>query len=172
MKDSVLGVDACPAGWIGVWLDGDTGQTVIGPRIGDLVEALGQARQPAVIAIDIPIGLPTDGVREADKAARRQLKGKASSVFNTLPRAVYEAETYAEARSRCVELTGRSTSSQGWRFGPKVLEVADRMTADPELDVIEAHPELTICSTRPRRPGPPIASWRGWRGPTPIRPKR
>lgn len=146
MAESVLGVDACPAGWIGVWLCAGRSRTVLERRIVDLLGALGPDRQPSVIAIDIPIGLPTDGVRRADVEARRALKGKASSVFNTLPRAVYEAETYAEARGRCVELTGRSTSAQGWRLGPKVLEVADWMPARPGLDVIEVHPELSFAT--------------------------
>lgn len=145
---AVLGVDACPAGWIGVSLSDDNYRTVIGRRVVDLLAALGPDRQPSVIAIDIPIGLPTSRVRRADIEARRALKGKASSVFNTLPRAVYEAETYAEARGRCVDLTGRSTSAQGWRLGPKVLEVADWMAARPALAVIEVHPELSFATMR------------------------
>lgn len=142
----VLGVDACPGGWVGVWLNGETCETVLGSTIASLLAELGPAREPAVIGIDIPIGLPINDVREADALARRVLKGKSSSVFNALPRAVYEAEDYATARRRCVDMTGRSTSSQAWRLGPKVLEVADWITDHPDRRVIEVHPELSFAT--------------------------
>src|SRR5438477_186505 len=65
----VVGLDACPAGWVGVALSGG--------RFGDAAvlrtaaEALARWPGAAVFGVDIPIGLPDSGVRRADHAARK-----------------------------------------------------------------------------------------------------
>ena len=100
----VLGVDACPAGWVGVVLD-PTRRTVR-PRRRRRSRRWSRscARRPTsgVVAIDIPIGLPDSGGRLADAEARRELVGKGSSVFSTSTRAAYEARpTRRHERPTC-----------------------------------------------------------------------
>ena len=75
----VLGVDGCPAGWVGALLVDDRVTLRVAAGIGPLVASLPVA--PVVVGIDIPIGLPDDGPREADRLARVELPpGRKSSV--------------------------------------------------------------------------------------------
>jgi predicted RNase H-like nuclease len=132
----VVGVDGCPGGWVAaVPLD-------------------------AVVAVDIPIGLPERGWREADAAARKFLRGQASSVFSTPPRPVVEAPTYPEANRRCRELTGKGLSSQAYNFAQKILDV-DRSRADAGARLYEIHPEVSF---RALADAPLEAGKRTWAG--------
>jgi predicted RNase H-like nuclease len=101
----VLGVDACKEGWVGVSNDlrGYFGRT-----IGALVEAADADGALAVIAIDTPIGLPTNGPRQADVLARQLIGRRASSVFSTPVRAALVAATHAEATALSVGATGKA----------------------------------------------------------------
>lgn len=144
----VLGVDGCASGWVGVLLHPDGPPSVHhSAAIGSLVEQAREGTDIAVVAIDIPLGLPDAGVRQADVLARRQLPGKGSSVFTTLTRPAYDAVTYADARRANLAATGgtQSASAQAWALGRKILEAdAWRRTA-PGVSVIEVHPELAFA---------------------------
>ncbi len=70
----MLGVDACKTGWIGIALS---------QGIGDLVEDASSGGPLAVIAIDIPIGLPDTGRRQADLLVRKAVGPRWASVFVT-----------------------------------------------------------------------------------------
>jgi predicted RNase H-like nuclease/predicted enzyme related to lactoylglutathione lyase len=95
-----------------------------------------------VVGVDIPIGIPESGTREADVAARRFVGPRASSVFPTPVRRVLEAKTYAEARTVATELTGKSVSAQAYALRRRILEV-DEYAYDDER-VIEVHPEVSF----------------------------
>lgn len=151
----VLGVDACPAGWVGVLLGPDGRPTVhVAASIAELVALVRERAEPAVVAIDIPIGLPDSGGRRADADARRELVGKGSSVFPTLTRAAYEAETYELARAANLAATDgvSSASAQAYALGAKVLEVDAWLRSGPGTTVIEVHPELSFA----RMAGAPV----------------
>lgn len=151
----VLGVDACRSGWVGVLLAPETRPAALtSGSVAALVELARESAPLAVVAIDIPIGLPDSGVREADVLARRALKGKASSVFATLTRSAYLAETYEEARTHNLEATGglSSASAQSYALRTKILEVEAWIRSNPGVEVIEVHPELSFA----RLAGAPI----------------
>jgi predicted RNase H-like nuclease/predicted enzyme related to lactoylglutathione lyase len=95
-----------------------------------------------VVAVDIPIGIPETGPRDADMAARRFVGARSSSVFPTPIRRAVEASTYAEARRIATELTGKSLSAQSYALGRRILEV-DEYARDDER-VIEVHPEVSF----------------------------
>ena len=95
-----------------------------------------------IIAVDIPIGIPDRGIREADVAARRFVGPRASSVFPTPIRPVLEAETYAAARALATKLTGKSISSQAYNLRRRILEVDEYAHHDER--VIEVHPEVSF----------------------------
>ena len=95
-----------------------------------------------VVAIDIPIGIPDEGVRPADEAARRFVGPRASSVFTTPVRRVLEAATYAEARRVATELAGKSISAQSYALRRRILEVDEYAHEDER--VIEVHPEVSF----------------------------
>jgi predicted RNase H-like nuclease/predicted enzyme related to lactoylglutathione lyase len=95
-----------------------------------------------VIGVDLPIGIPDDGQRPADIAARRFVGPRASSVFATPLRPILEAETYEQARIVATELTGKSISAQSYALRRRILELDDYASADQR--VIEVHPEVSF----------------------------
>lgn len=144
----VLGVDACALGWVGLLLGPDGRPTVhVAPTIFGLLQLVRENAEPAVVAIDIPIGLPDRGTRRADVEARRQLRGKASSVFSTPTRSALEAATYEEARAANLAATGgaSSVSAQAYALAAKILDVDTWIRGGPGADVIEVHPELSFA---------------------------
>lgn len=144
----VLGIDACVAGWVGVLLSPDGRVTVhVSAAIDTLVQHVRESADPAVVAIDIPIGLPDSGGREADALVRKALPGRTSSVFSTLTRTAYQADTYAEGREANLEATAgaSSASAQAWALGPKILQVDAWVRSAPGAAVIEVHPELCFA---------------------------
>jgi predicted RNase H-like nuclease/ADP-ribose pyrophosphatase YjhB (NUDIX family) len=144
----VLGVDACPAGWVGVVLDPTLRATVfVAADITSLLALVREQHDVPVVAVDIPIGLPDAGGRRADAEARTALVGKASSVFSTPVRSALEAATYAEAREANLAATdGRtSVSAQAYALRDKVLEVDEWVRSAPGTHVIEVHPELSFA---------------------------
>jgi predicted RNase H-like nuclease len=98
----------------------------------------------AAIAIDIPIGLPDRGVRQADRAARERLGRLASSVFLTPVRAALAAEPYREATAVAVRLTGSGISQQAYRLREKIFEVEGWLPGSP-APVWEVHPEVCFA---------------------------
>ena len=145
---AVLGVDACRAGWVGVVLRPGTAPVVL---VAATVAALLDLARPdgpiALVAVDIPIGLPDSGSRQADALARRALPGKGSSVFTTLTRAAYQAKTYAEGReANKVATGGTSASAQAYALRAKILEVDGWVRGGPGVPVIEVHPELSFAT--------------------------
>ncbi|RYC13242.1 DUF429 domain-containing protein [Nocardioides zhouii] len=151
----VLGVDACPAGWVGVVLDPDRRASVfVAATITELVGLVREAHDIAVVAVDIPIGLPDTSGRLADAEARRVLVGKSSSVFSTPVRAALEAPSYEAGRAANLAATdGRtSVSAQAYALREKVLQVDDWVRGRPGVEVIEVHPEVSFA----RMAGSPI----------------
>ena len=137
----VAGVDACPAGWVAVLLSPQTQEYVV--RLCLDFESL-LALQPKLqtIAIDIPIGLLEErqpGGRVCDQLTRRQLPGRASSVFSPPIRRLLGATTYEEVRRH-------GLSIQAFGILPKIREVDQVMTPALQRRVYEAHPELAFRS--------------------------
>jgi predicted RNase H-like nuclease len=88
----LAGVDGCPAGWIAAFVRADGGEVriEIAPRFADLL-----AQAPALVAVDIPIGLPErvgHGGRAAESAVRPLLGARQSSVFSVPSRSAVYAE--------------------------------------------------------------------------------
>jgi predicted RNase H-like nuclease/catechol 2,3-dioxygenase-like lactoylglutathione lyase family enzyme len=141
----VAGVDMAKGGWAVVVLEGN--RVVDAFRCDTFADAL--LVDAAVIAVDIPIGMPESGARPADTAARRFVGARASSVFPTPQREVLEAETYADARRIALERTGKSVSAQTYALGRRILEVDELARTDER--VIEVHPEVSFAELA-RRP--------------------
>jgi predicted RNase H-like nuclease len=132
-------------GWAVVVLEGSTLADAF--RCQSFAEAL--LVDAEVVSVDIPIGIPDDGSRPADVAARRFVGSRASSVFPTPIRPVLDAPTYADARVVAVELTGKSVSAQSYALRHHILEVDEHAQRDER--VIEVHPEVSF-SELARRP--------------------
>lgn len=136
----VAGVDGYRKGWIAVALDpsGDV-QVSTHPTFAEVLASRAQ-----LIAVDIPIDPTGRGSRPADAAARAFVRGRASSVFSTPPRAALEAGSFAEANEIARSITGKGISQQAFALARKILEVHQLAEVDERL--IEMHPEVSFCA--------------------------
>lgn len=142
----VLGVDACPAGWVGVVPSPDGVTALVHSDIGALTDRAAAVAGPIrVVAIDIPIGLADDCARQADLLARKVAGPRWASVFVTPVRAALHAGTYAEALAVSRARTGSGISSQAFRLRDKILQVDGWRDRAP-CPVVEAHPELSFAA--------------------------
>jgi predicted RNase H-like nuclease len=139
---SVVGVDGCTRGWIAIALD-DAGRTRghFLEHLDDLGDALDGVH---AVAIDIPIGLPSTGRRQADNAARDLLGRRRNSVFYAPVREAITAATHAEASAVSQRITGYGISQQSFALAPKILE-AERWAASTTVPVWEVHPEVSFA---------------------------
>ena len=134
----VAGVDLAGGGLAVVVLEGD--RVVEAFRCETFADAL--LVDAKIVAVDVPIGMPEEGERPADEAARRFVGPRASSVFPTPSRKVLEANTYEEARRVAREATGKSISAQSYALRRRILEVDEYAREDER--VIEVHPEVSF----------------------------
>jgi predicted RNase H-like nuclease len=133
----VTGIDACKGGWVAVTLAPSGARVTVAAALRDLP-------MEGVTGIDMPLGLLADGWRTADLLARRALGRRGSCVFAIPPRSVWAQPSYAEARRRCRELTGRGLSAQAWGLRAKLLE-ADQFRRGCAHPLYEVHPELSFA---------------------------
>ena len=138
----MVGVDACSTGWIAVALD--DGKSAQAHHIA-VIDRLGALLPDAeAVAIDIPIGLPVGGPRQADLLARRFLGPRRSSIFLTPVREAVEAGTHASASELARLRTGRGITQQAYALGKKILEVERWLPSSP-WPVYEVHPEVSFA---------------------------
>ncbi|MBD8892051.1 DUF429 domain-containing protein [Roseibium litorale] len=146
---SVVGVDGCRSGWIGVRLRGEAefeAELLHYSAFSLLLEAV---EDSTVLTVDMPIGLPEQieaGGRLCEAAIRPLLAGRQSSVFSMPSRAAVYAEDYWEA-CRIAQATSRPSrkvSKQGFMLFPKVREIDALMMPGLESKIYEVHSELAF----------------------------
>ena len=152
----VAGVDGARRGWVAVRLtDGRFAEARFFNTFGDLAQAYPEA---AVIAVDIPIGLPDRNHRAADERAREELGGRRNSVFFTPPRRALEAGDFDQA-VKIAHSLGGTISQQGYALRKKIFEV-ECFISDPRI--VEVHPEVSFWAMNGQRPLPHAKStWNG-----------
>jgi predicted RNase H-like nuclease len=146
----LAGVDGCPSGWIVAYARADLSEVRM-RLMARFTDVANGPEAPAVIAIDIPIGLPERtgyGGRAAENAVRPLLGARQSSVFSVPSRAAIAAQDYREA-CRIALLTSeppRKVSKQLFMLAPKIREVDVALRADMTLSqrVFEVHPEVAF----------------------------
>jgi len=157
---TVLGIDACPGGWVSVELrDGQFAAAHFEPRLSVLIRRMSAA---VVIAVDMPLGLMDSSERNADRLVRAMLGKRWTSVFITPPKSVFGEEDYAAACVRCNELVGWKPSQQAWGLRTKLLE-ANRVYDTDGLPLYEVHPELSFLELDLRYEDGSKKTWRGQR---------
>lgn len=147
----VVGVDGCPAGWIACLRDLAAG-TVEVRILASLADLFALPIQPAMVAVDMPIGLP-DGVGPGGRPPERLVRGllgeRQSSVFSVPSRAAVYAEDYAAACAAALATSDppRRVSKQCFHLFPKIRSIDGLLRARPELRdrVVEAHPEVAFA---------------------------
>ena len=134
----IIGVDRYRRGWVGVVLP-ET-EVIVSTDLAGLVHRVAEAE---CVGVDMPIGLPLEGEREADLHARKFVGPRWSSVFITPARRVLEADSYSAANDVARSLPGgKMISRQAWALKETILEV--EALVDPR--VIEVHPEVSFAA--------------------------
>lgn len=158
LKDDIwlAGLDGCRAGWIAVFIRpvGDEVRVTVVPHFSNIA-----SMQPAIIAVDMPIGLPERGSyggREAENAVRPLLGARQSSVFSVPSRAAVYATDYGDARRIALSTSEppRSVAKQLFNIAPKIREVDAALRADPALAArtFEIHPEVAFWRFNDEKP--------------------
>jgi predicted RNase H-like nuclease len=159
----VAGVDGCKGGWVAVFRPaGDAGRAEV-KVFPTFAEILRGPRDPRVIAVDMPIGLPertARGGRGPEAALRPLLGARQSSVFSVPSRKAVYAEGYpaacAAARATSDSDPPRAVSKQAFMLFRKIQEIDDlpRSNSDVAAKVFECHPEGSFRMMR----GAPLQS--------------
>jgi predicted RNase H-like nuclease len=144
----LAGVDGCAGGWVAAFMRPQGGEALVRmvPRFSDVLAA---PEQPALVAVDMPIGLPDRagaGGRAAENCIRPLLGARQSSVFSVPSRTAIYAADYGEA-CRIAAATSeppRKVSKQLFNIAPKIREVDEALRATPDAKVFEVHPELAF----------------------------
>lgn len=146
----LAGVDGCRTGWIAAFVRpaDDEVRVRIVARFADVLTV---PEAPAIVAVDIPIGLPDrigpEG-RGPERAIRPLLGARQSSVFSVPPRAAIVAEDFGAACAAALAHSEppRKVSKQLFMIAPKIREVDLALRAAPALAarVHEVHPELAF----------------------------
>jgi predicted RNase H-like nuclease len=146
----VAGVDGCRTGWVvATWTDGSRDAALQLEVCGQFEEVVHRVLRGelALVAVDMPIGLADSGPRQCDRAARRLLGPRRSSVFPTPVRPVLACETYPEALEISRKASGVGLSKQAWFLVPKLREVDAVMRRVRLTDaVLEVSPELSFAA--------------------------
>ena len=153
----VIGVDGCSKGWVGLTSDL---RGYFGATIDQLVATADGDGALEVVAIDIPIGLPLTGHRQADVLARGLVGKRKSSVFPTPIRAALLAASHAEGSALNLRATGKGITHQAYGLGKKILEV-DAWVRAVGRTVIEVHPEVCFATLAGQPLAHPKWSWAG-----------
>src|SRR5690606_17374515 len=137
--------------------------TVEAAVFGDFATLVDFLPPDAMIAVDMPIGLPETtekGGRGPEPLVRRYLGARQSSVFSIPSRAAvhaepgpfdgieawYAAHRRASAVARATSDPPRGVSIQAFGIFSKIREIDALMIASPELRarIIESHPEVAF----------------------------
>jgi predicted RNase H-like nuclease len=154
----LAGVDGCRAGWIAAFVrpQGNEARLRILPSFAELLAA---PEGPAVIAVDMPIGLPErtgPGGRAAENAVRRLLGARQSSVFSVPSRAAIGAADYRAACDAALATSDppRKVSKQLFNIAPRIREIDALLRNDPAAAArtFEVHPEVAFWRINGERP--------------------
>jgi predicted RNase H-like nuclease len=146
----LAGVDGCRSGWIAAFVRQDLRDVRV-RVVARFAEIPSAPEAPAVIAVDIPIGLPErarHGGRAAENAVRPLLGARQSSVFSVPAWAALGAEDYRECCRIALSTSEppRKVSRQLFMLAPKIREVDACLRADASMGsrVFEVHPEVAF----------------------------
>lgn len=156
----MLGVDACKAGWIGIAVGDGQVAAYTAARIDELVAAVSVDGPIEVVAIDMPIGLPDAGSRQADELARAAVGRRWPSVFKTPVREALQASDHASAVAINHRLAGAGVSAQAFALRTKLLQV-DAWVRPTDLRVVEVHPEVSFAALAGVPLPDPKTTWAG-----------
>lgn len=157
----VAGIDGCRTGWMAALMaldDPASARLRVAPTLAEILDG---PETPAVVAVDMPIGLPDRTLgsgRIPEQLVRPLLGARQSSVFAIPSRAAVHAADYGEACALAIATSDppRKVSRQGFNLFPKIREIDALLRARPALvpRLFEIHPELAFWSLNGQRPVP------------------
>ncbi|NRF14107.1 DUF429 domain-containing protein [Vibrio coralliilyticus] len=142
-----VGIDGCKAGWLAWCINGDKPKLYIRKSLTDLLNVIGANSR---WIIDMPIGFssPEEPDRLCDKAARKLLKERRSSVFTVPCREAVYASNYEQACEINHRHLGKRFSKQTWGIVPKIRELDQFVCSysnNHEFAIRESHPEVVFA---------------------------
>ncbi len=167
----IAGVDGCKAGWIAAFCDADFERPPAIEVFRDFASILNDERVPAVVAVDMPIGLPdwTEGRGRGPEEAVRSMLGRLrNSVFSipsrsavyAIDRPVVGMDDITQSHAMACEIARRTSglqaafSRQAFMILPKIREVDCLLRTSQKIKprVHEMHPEVAFWSMNGERP--------------------
>jgi predicted RNase H-like nuclease len=145
MMTWLCGVDGFKSKWCAVLRNLDTSEFSV--RVVPFQDLLILPENPAIIAVDLPIGLPDvtpRGGRTCDRLARELLGARRASMFSAVGRLALAAVSRAEADRLNRAAGGIGIGAQAWGLAKKLLEVDALMTTMRQQIIREVHPELSF----------------------------
>ncbi len=142
----LCGADGFKSKWCAVLKNLDTAEFRL--DVVPFQDLLDLPENPAIIAVDLPIGLPDvtrQGGRTCERLAR-EIVGphRARSVFSTVGRVALRATSRAEADRLSRANGGIGIGAQAWGLAKKLLEADAVMTPARQQVIREVHPELSF----------------------------
>lgn len=139
----IAGIDGCQSRWLAI--SHAPGSSSFEAQVLETSEL--SAQPWALAAIDIPIGLPDKGAREADGAARKFVGARASSVFPCPIRPALDSTSWEEACEITFQQNGHRISKQTFAILPKIRAVDEYVrSTDLRHRLFEIHPEVSFAA--------------------------
>ncbi|MGH9187738.1 MAG: DUF429 domain-containing protein [Acidimicrobiales bacterium] len=143
----VAGVDGCRGGWVAAVVPArgrGRSEVFVVARLAEVLDL-----DLAVLAVDMPIGLPHRDRRACDAEARRRIGPRRSSVFPAPVRAALaawvEGASYGDTVAASRAASGRGLSRQAFNLLGKIAEV-DELVTRTTGRLVEAHPEASFAA--------------------------
>jgi predicted RNase H-like nuclease len=140
----IAGMDGTSQGWVAVICDDDLGN----PTALFVKKLIELPRSLRVVAVDVPIGLPEKGSRDADRLARQYLgEPRRRSVFPCPIRSVLGALSWEDACIRTERADGRRVSKQTFGILEKIEEADAFIRSELWARSVfhEVHPEVSFA---------------------------
>ncbi|WP_226574124.1 DUF429 domain-containing protein [Acuticoccus sediminis] len=152
----VYGVDGCRGGWavVAIRPDGKTNA-----RLAFHADLAHLVSSGAVIAVDMPMGLP-DRIagpgRPAERAVRPLLGARQSSVFSIPGRTAIFAGDYAAACASALATSDppRKVSRQAFNIFPMIRQLDALLTPENQHRIFECHAEVAFWRLNGEAPMP------------------
>ncbi len=146
----IVGVDGCRRGWLVVEANCDLSMAElhVAPKWDDITST---AR---IVAVDMPIGLARNGVRQCEVEARKLISPCGPRVFKTLPRGAlrFAQENWIAANQWSKAQGFGGISKQIWNIRPKIKEIDRAIGPEDQTRIVEAHPELAFARLNNGKP--------------------
>ena len=148
----IVGVDGCRDGWVAAIARCAEPCRLLAVDVLEHIDPLITGVRNgaiAMLAIDMPMGLPDTGPRYCDVATRSRLGRRGSSVFPTPIRPLLHCTDHARAVALGRSIDGRGISIQAFNLLPKIAQldacIRDHHQSNLFDHLFEAHPEAAFA---------------------------